>query len=54
MGSFFEDIWCRALAAPGETWDWFNSLNREEWLVTLIIVCATGFVSLLGFQSRRL
>jgi hypothetical protein len=54
MGSFLQDIWYGAAEAPGETWNWFNSLSREEWLVTLMVVCAAGFVSLLGFQSRRL
>jgi hypothetical protein len=54
MGSFFQDLWFRAGEAPTQTWDWFNSLNREEWLVVLVVVCAAGFVSLLGFQARRL
>jgi hypothetical protein len=54
MGSFFQDIWYRAADAPANTWDWFNGLNREEWMVTLVVVCAAGFMSLLGFQSRRL
>ena len=54
MGSILESIWYRAADVPGETWQWFNSLNREEWLVVLAIVCASGFVSLLGFQARRL
>ena len=54
MGSILDDVWCRVSEAPAGTWDWFNSLNREEWLMTLIIVCAAGFLSLLGFQTRRL
>ena len=54
MGSFFQDTWYHAANAPAETWNWFNSLSREEWLVVLIVVCAGGFVSLLGFQSRRI
>ena len=54
MGSFLEDLWYRAAEAPSQTWSWFDSLNREEWLVVLVVVCAAGFVSLLGFQSRRL
>jgi hypothetical protein len=54
MGRFLEDIWFRAAAAPESTWDWFNSLSREEWMLTLIVVCAAGFVALLGFQTRRL
>jgi hypothetical protein len=54
MGSIFVDLWDRAASAPSETWDWFNTLSREEWLVTLIVVCAAGFVALLGFQTRRI
>jgi hypothetical protein len=54
MGSFLQDIWLRIAAAPADTWDWFNSLSREEWMVTLVVVCAAGFVSLLGFQSKRI
>ncbi len=54
MSLFFQDMWYRAADAPSQTWEWFNTLNREEWLVTLIVVCAVGFVSLLGFQTRRL
>jgi len=53
MGSFFENIWYRAAEAPSNTWQWFNRLNREEWLVVLVVVCVCGFVSLLGFNSRR-
>ena len=54
MGTYLTDLWYRAAEAPSQTWDWFNGLNREEWLVTLIVVCAAGFISLLGFQSKRL
>jgi hypothetical protein len=54
MGSFLLDIWCRIAEAPNNTWDWFNGLSREEWMVTLIVVCAAGFMSLLGFNSRRI
>ncbi len=54
MGSFFDSLWYSAAEAPAGTWQWFNGLNREEWLVVLAIVCACGFVSLLGFHSRRL
>jgi hypothetical protein len=54
VGTLFDSFWSRAAAAPEETWQWFNGLNRDEWLVVLAIVCACGFVSLLGFNSRRL
>jgi hypothetical protein len=54
MGSFFQDIWYHAGELPSETWQWFNKLNREEWMVALIVVCACGFVCMLGFNSRRI
>jgi hypothetical protein len=54
MGSFFFDIWCRISDAPSNTMDWFNSLGREEWMVTLMVVCALGFVCMLGFNSKRI
>ena len=54
MGSLFAHFWDRANEVPGETWQWFNSLNREEWLVVLTIVCACGFVAMLGFRNSRL
>jgi hypothetical protein len=54
MGLTLQDIWYRVADAPSQTWHWFMNLNREEWMVTLVLVCAFGFVSLLGFQSRRI
>jgi len=54
MGSFFQLVVERANNIPGATWDWFNALNREEWLVVLTVVCACGFVAMLGFRSNRL
>ncbi|MCI0334184.1 MAG: hypothetical protein L0228_13280 [Planctomycetes bacterium] len=54
MSSFFESIYYRAADVPGQTWEWFNGLNREEWLVVLAITFASGFVALLGFQANRL
>jgi hypothetical protein len=54
MNSFLTSIYYRAADAPGQTWQWFNSLNREEWMVVLAITFACGFVALLGFQTRRL
>jgi hypothetical protein len=54
MGEFFAIAWERVSAIPGDIWEWFGHLNREEWLVTLAIVCACGFISLLGFRTQRL
>jgi hypothetical protein len=54
MSSFFQSISSRASDASGQVWHWFSSLSREEWMVALIVVCACGFVLLLGFQSRRI
>jgi hypothetical protein len=53
MGAI-QDIWYGAADLPGHTWQWFNTLNREEWMVVLLTVCACGFVALLGFGARRL
>jgi hypothetical protein len=50
MGRLIDDIWFGIRAAPGETWQWFNGLGREEWLVVLAVVCACGFLCLLGFR----
>ena len=54
MSSMIETIWYGAMELPSNTWQWFNGLNREEWIVVLAVVCAVGFVSLLGFQTRRI
>lgn len=54
MGSYIADFWDRARVAPDDAWHWFNSLNREEWLVVLIVTCSFGFVAMLGFRSHRL
>jgi hypothetical protein len=54
MSSFLESIWYRAAEVPSQTCQWFYGLNREEWFVVLAITFACGFISLLGFQSRRL
>jgi hypothetical protein len=54
MGSNVQNIWYRAADAPSQTWHWFMNLNREEWMVALVVVCALGFMCLLGFQSKRI
>lgn len=54
MGSLFESIWSGVGELRTQIWLWFNSLNREEWMLTLIIVCALGFVCMLGLHSRRI
>ena len=41
-------------SVKGDTWGWFTTLTREEWLVVLAVVCACGFVALLGYRSRYL
>jgi hypothetical protein len=54
MASLFESLWYDAADLPDKTWQWFLGLNREEWLVVLAVAFTIGFVSLLGFQGRRL
>jgi hypothetical protein len=53
MGSFFENIWSGGGELRTQIWQWFNSLSREEWMLTLIVVCAMGFLCMLGLNSRR-
>jgi hypothetical protein len=54
MGNFVGQLWDRANSAPAETWQWFNSLNREEWLVVLMVTCACGFAAMLGLRTGRM
>jgi hypothetical protein len=54
MNSIIDSIYDHAANAPEQTWNWFNGLHREEWLVVLAVCFACGFVALLGFQARRL
>jgi hypothetical protein len=54
MDSFIDSVYHRATQLPDNTWAWFNNLSREEWMVVLAVTFACGFVTLLGFQTRRL
>ena len=54
MSWLIDEIYYRAAEVPGQTWEWFNGLNREEWLVLLAITFASGFAALLGFHARRM
>ena len=54
MTEYLQTIWYRAGEAQENTWQWFNGLSREEWLVVLAVACACGFLSLTGLRSRRL
>lgn len=36
----------------GELWAWFDSLNREEWLIVLAACCAIGFLMVKGLGRR--
>jgi len=35
-----------------ETWNWFNCLNRQEWIAVLAIVAGLGFLCMRGFSGR--
>jgi hypothetical protein len=54
MGSFFQNIWLHIYEAPTQTFKWFMNLRQEEWLVTLLVVCALGFLCMLGFGGKRI
>ena len=54
MAALIDSLWYHVGNIQSQVWQWFAGLNREEWLVLLAIVCACGFLSLRGMQSRRL
>ncbi len=35
-----------------ESWVWFNSLNKEEWIALLAICAGLGFLCMRGFSGR--
>lgn len=35
------------------TWNWFNTLSREEWMLVLGVAAACGFLCMRGFGSRN-
>ena len=35
-----------------DTWVWFDSLTREEWLIVMAACCAVGFLFLKGRGQR--
>lgn len=39
-------------ARAGELWVWFDSLNRQEWLVVLACCCAAGFLCMRSMGRR--
>jgi hypothetical protein len=39
-------------AGLSSSWQWFNALNREEWILVLAAACFAGFLCLRGFGSR--
>lgn len=38
--------------ASAETWNWFNTLTRDEWMIVLVLVTALGFLCMRGYGSR--
>ncbi len=47
--NWIADKWAHGL---GDTWRWFNSLNTDEWLIVLGVVCVLGFLCMRGTGSR--
>ncbi|QDU56269.1 hypothetical protein [Aeoliella mucimassa] len=43
--------WCNS--AVSGTWHWFNTLNREEWMVVLAVGSALGFLCMRGLRAGR-
>ena len=36
-----------------DSWNWFNGLTREEWIVTLALCAVLGFLCMLGRSIRK-
>ena len=36
-----------------DSWNWFNGLHREEWMVVLAVAAASGFLCMLGHSIRK-
>ncbi len=52
MGNFVERISDFSSSLVGNTWNWFMLLDREEWILVLILITACGMLCLFGFGSR--
>jgi len=52
MADFFQRFVNQSFQIRGDVWDWFNRLNREEWVVVLAVVSVLGFLCMLGYGSR--
>lgn len=52
MTAIFERMAGASSRVSGDVWDWFNRLNREEWIVVLAVVSVIGFLGMLGYGSR--
>ncbi|TWT72682.1 hypothetical protein Pla123a_39800 [Posidoniimonas polymericola] len=37
---------------PSDTWRWFSTLSRDEWMIVLAAVTFLGFLCMRGFGSR--
>lgn len=36
------------------SWDWFNGLNREEWILVLAITASVGFFCMMfGYGNHK-
>lgn len=35
-----------------ETWVWFNTLNKHEWIALLAVVACLGFMCMRGMKGR--
>lgn len=48
------DLYHRIHSGVDQSWNWFNTLSQEEWLVVLMVTCACGFLCIRGFGGKRL
>ena len=38
----------------GRTWNWFNTLSKDEWMIVLAVGCLLGMLMLRGMGKRRI
>jgi len=39
--------------ARADAWTWVNGLDRQAWILLLIVMCVAGFVLLKGRGAER-
>jgi len=52
MYKYYYDFMAWLSSSYSATWQWINSLDRQEWLMLLSLVAGLGFFCMRGYGSR--